>query len=57
MRPQAKTDLDLFSFDLLSYNRKMINFSVGALVLTYCSLYVWQQAYTQLPPQWGTFVL
>ena len=57
MRPQAKTDLDLFSFDLLSYNRKMINFSVSALVLTYCSLYVWQQVHTQLPPQWGTFVL
>ena len=57
MRLQAKTDLDIFSFDLLSYYRKMINFSVGGLVLTYCSLYVWQQAHTQLPPQWGTFVL
>ena len=57
MRPQAKTDLDLFSFDLLSYNRKMINFSVGAFVLTYRSLHVWQQVHTQLPPQWGTFVL
>ena len=35
----------------------MINFSVGALVLTYYLLYVWQQAHTQLPPQWGAVVL
>lgn len=57
MRPRAKTDLDLFSFDLWSYNREMINISVRTLDLTYCPLYVWQKVHTQLPPQWGAVVL
>ena len=57
MRPRAKTDLDLFSFHLWSYNREKINISVRSLVLTYYLLYVWSQVHTQLPPQWGAVVL